>query len=138
MAAGLHPDRGKIRALLAMKVPNSRDELRRFSGMVQYLAKFLPNLSDITGPLRELLKNDSEWCWSPAQDTAVKKLLANTPVLAFYASGATTIVSADTSSYGMGLSCCKRNMMGAVHQLRMPRVLSVMLRNGTHKLKKSP
>ena len=35
-AAGLHPDRGKIHALLAMKAPNSRDELRRFSGMVQY------------------------------------------------------------------------------------------------------
>ena len=33
---------------------------------------------------------------------AVKKLLANTPVLVFYASGATTIVSADASSYGMG------------------------------------
>lgn len=36
--AGVHPDRGKISALLAMDKPRSKEELRRFLGMVNYLA----------------------------------------------------------------------------------------------------
>ena len=99
------PDGDKIRALVSMAAPTSRDELRRFNGMVSYLAKFLPNLSEVTGPLRDLLKDYTEWYWGSAQETAfanLKQLLANTPVLAFYSSEAPTIVSADASSYGMG------------------------------------
>lgn len=70
-----------------------------------YLAKFIPNLSEVTGPLRELLKESSEWVWGPAQQKAfgnLKQLLASPRVLAYYNPELHTIVSVDSSAYGMG------------------------------------
>lgn len=53
--------------------------------MVNYLAKFLPLLSDMTEPLRRLEDKDVEWCWleqhRQAFDT-VKQAIA--PVLRYY------------------------------------------------------
>ena len=56
-AAGIHPDRSRVQAMLSMEAPKTREELRRFNGMVAYLAKFLPSHSQVTRPLRELLKD---------------------------------------------------------------------------------
>ena len=102
---GILPDDSKIEALTAMAPPKTKEELRRFNGMVTYLAKFIPNLSEATGPLRELLKESSEWVWGPPQQKAfgnLKQLLTSPRVLAYYNSDQHTIVSADASSYGIG------------------------------------
>ena len=88
-----------------MKAPENREGLRRICGMVAYLAKFLKSHSDVMGPLRELLKDDSVWFWGNEQDRAfrsLKRLLSQTPVLAFYRPELDTLVSADATSYGMG------------------------------------
>ena len=56
-------------------------------GLAQYLSKFLPHLSDITKPLRELTQKDTEWEWSQAQQDALeslKKAVSSTPVLCSY------------------------------------------------------
>ena len=37
--------------------PQDKQELMRFRGMIQYLAKFIPNLSEVSAPLRKLLEN---------------------------------------------------------------------------------
>ena len=41
---GLEPSRDKVRALTEMPAPKSKEEVRRFLGMIQYLAKFIPDL----------------------------------------------------------------------------------------------
>ena len=41
--------------------PTSKEDLQRFLAMLTYLAKFIPNLSQIAAPLRALLENDTEW-----------------------------------------------------------------------------
>ena len=43
-------------------------------GMTQYLAKFLPNLSDLTKPLRDLTKKDVVFTWDAPQDAVFGKL----------------------------------------------------------------
>jgi hypothetical protein len=56
----------------------------RFLGMVNYLSSYIPNKSEITRPLRELLKEDCVWHWGEAQDKAVqnlKQILYTEPVL---------------------------------------------------------
>lgn len=47
-ADGLKPDEEKIRAVVQMPPPADKQDLTRFMGMIQYLAKFIPNLSDIS------------------------------------------------------------------------------------------
>ena len=41
-----------------MSLPESKSDLQRSMGMVNYVGKFTPNLSQITAPLRQLLKKD--------------------------------------------------------------------------------
>ena len=57
---GLKPDPEKVEAILQMSTPKEKKDLQRFLGMVQYLAKFIPHLSEIASPLRVLLKEESE------------------------------------------------------------------------------
>lgn len=45
---GIKPGQRKVQAILMMPEPNSKQDLQRFIGMIQYLAKFMPNLSETT------------------------------------------------------------------------------------------
>lgn len=42
-----------------MKEPQNKKEVERFLGMITYLAKFVPKVSDISAALRELTKKDT-------------------------------------------------------------------------------
>jgi len=50
-----------VKAILNLKKPNNIKELKRILGLVNYLSKFLPKLSDNTKILRELEKKDTQW-----------------------------------------------------------------------------
>jgi len=66
-------DPEKIMAILNMRSPNNKKEkLRRFLGT--YLGTFSPNLSDVTAPLRNLLKQDAPWTWSEVQEEVEERL----------------------------------------------------------------
>ena len=102
---GLKPDDCKIQAIQDMPSPSSRKELERFLGMVNYLGKFIPNLSDVTAPLRDLLKQDIVWQWLPQHENALlnlKKLVTQAPVLAFYDANKPVLLSVDASQDGLG------------------------------------
>ena len=48
-----------------MTPPTSKKALQRSLGMLTYLAKFIPNLSQTAAALRALLEKDAEWQWHP-------------------------------------------------------------------------
>ena len=73
--------------------------------MASQMSKFAPNLTDVTQPLRELLIKRNTWAWGKPQEQAfnkTKELLTKSPVLTLFDPELKTIVSADTSSYGVG------------------------------------
>ena len=53
---GLKPDYEKLKAVEQMKAPQSKKELQHFLGFVQYLAKFLPNMSEVSSTCCGLIK----------------------------------------------------------------------------------
>ena len=57
-AEGLKPDPEKIRAIVEMNTPENVKDLQRFLGMVRYLSKFVPRLSELVLPLQHLLYAD--------------------------------------------------------------------------------
>ena len=73
--------------------------------MVNHLGKFIPNLADLSDPLRQLLRKDSVWVWAEPQQKAfvqIKQALLSPTVLAHYNPNRPTIISADASNAGIG------------------------------------
>lgn len=104
-AQGLSIDPEKVSAVKEMKEPTNVTELRQFLGMINYLTKFLPNITTVIHPLQNLLKSDVTWTWSSAQQAAfeqVKKQITDTPVLAFYDPEQKLTVENDACEYGLG------------------------------------
>ena len=99
----IHPD--KVRAVLEMPRPTDVKSLLRFNETVQYLAKFLPGLSDMAHPLRQLTRKDAKWVWSDAQEKAwsdIKTAISRAPVLRFYSLQDKVTLQCDASDTGLG------------------------------------
>ena len=47
-----------------MEPPTDVTGIQKLGGMVNYLGKFLPNLSDVMEPLRKLTHQNVEWKWT--------------------------------------------------------------------------
>ena len=68
-ANGVHLDPGKVDAVHALPAPTNITELQEFLGLVTYLSPFIPGLSTLTTPLRELLKKDTDFLWNCTYNT---------------------------------------------------------------------
>ena len=102
---GIEPDPVKVQGIMNMPNPTDKSEILTLQGTVNYLAKFLPQLSDVMQPIRELAKDDVEFVWGKAQSDAfdkVKTLISSAPVLAYYDSTAELILQCDASNKGLG------------------------------------
>ena len=69
---GLKPDPTKVEAITAMPEPHNVTALKRFLGMVNYLSKFMPHLSEMTEPLRRLEDKDAEWQWLKQEEVTIQ------------------------------------------------------------------
>ena len=71
---GVQPSDDKVQAIAKMRSPENKGEVETMLGMLAYLAKFIPNLSEISAPLRRLKRHDVEWSWSEEEEEAFKKI----------------------------------------------------------------
>ena len=104
-ADGVKPDPKKVEAILTMPTPANREGLQRFLGAVTYLSKFIPNMSQKSAPLRQLLQKDVEWSWGQVEDdafTSLKTAISSAPVLTFFDPKEPVTLSVDASSKGVG------------------------------------
>lgn len=109
---GLKPDPAKVEAIKKMPKPSDVKSLQRFIGFVTYLSRFLPDLSDLLEPLRQLTKSDTMWSWNHAHDSVfedVKRLVTTSPVLAFYNPEEDLAIQCDSSCTGVGAALLQQD-----------------------------
>lgn len=102
---GILPMNDKVSAVQAFRRPQDAKEMRSFLGLVNYLGKFVPNLSTISAPLREMTVKGSKFHWSNDRKEAfrlVKAALTNPTYLGYYSPKNLTTLVTDASDYGLG------------------------------------
>ena len=102
---GIEPDDAKIKAIMEMPEPSDNKGIQRLLRLINYVAKFLPKLSEVTSPLRELLQKDVHWHWEEHHKKSfenVKKLLSSDRCLAFFDISKPITSQVDASNFGLG------------------------------------
>lgn len=101
---GLKPDPQKAVAISSMEAPKDAAALQRFLGLVNYMAKFIPKLSETSVPLREALAS-GKWIWGKQQAdafNALKKKITKMTTLKFFDPKVEITIQCDASSYALG------------------------------------
>ena len=103
---GIGPTESRVEAVVRAKEPKNAGEVRSFLGLVNFSARFIPNLASITEPLRELTRKDVPFVWGAVQQTAfdaLKSSLGRAETLAYFDSNAEeTKRITDASPVGLG------------------------------------
>lgn len=102
---GLLPDPQKIEDIQNIRSPKDKKALQRFLGSVNYLRKFIDNLSSMTSTITSLLEKDVVYRWETEHEAAFQKIkekLKELPLLKFYDVNKENVLSADCSSHAMG------------------------------------
>ena len=55
-----------------MPAPSNKTELSSFLGMINYLAPYIPKLSDCTATLRQLNKKNADFMWNSVHEKAFR------------------------------------------------------------------
>ena len=100
---GLKPDPAKKQGIQEMPSPTSKQDVKRLLGMVNYLQRFAPKLSEITAPLRDLLKEQTCFQWDAVHElslAAIKKVISEAPVLKFFDPNDSVEIQCDASDRG--------------------------------------
>lgn len=109
---GLQPDPSKIQDILNIPTPINKKELQRFLGVVTYLSRFIPNLSDKSTYLRLLTQDKTEWNWSKNADKEFRKLksiISNEKTLKYFDKNKPLIIECDSSEAALGVAVFQDN-----------------------------
>ena len=102
---GLHKALDKVHAILDAPESTNTSQLRSFLGLINYCARFVPNLLTLLHPLKALLHKEVKWEWSEECNSAfceAKEQLTSDRVLIHYNPTLPVILACDASPYGAG------------------------------------
>jgi len=102
---GIGPTEARVEAVVNAREPSSASEVRSFLGLVNFSARFIPDLATISEPLRNLTKKDVPFKFGKPEKEAFEKLklaLAESNTLAYYDPEAPTQVITDAGPVGLG------------------------------------
>ncbi|CAC5366467.1 unnamed protein product [Mytilus coruscus] len=102
---GVKVDHAKVKAKQEMPCPTDVSGVKRLCSMVQYMAKFLPDLANDLAPIRELTRKHVPWKWSSECEVAfqrVMKRLTEAPILVNFDVNKEVVLQVDSSKNGLG------------------------------------
>lgn len=120
-STGISPSEEKIIAIRNFRQPESKEEVRSFLGLVNFVAHFIPNLSTRSEPLRQFVRGDVQEFGERQQnafDDLRTELSSNVRKLGFYDPKDITELYVDASSVGLGSVLVQRD------KLNVPRIIS--------------
>lgn len=101
------PDPERLLAVKNMSCPKNKKDLQTFLGVVNYMRSFIPNLSDSTAPLRELLKKNTIFLWTENHSHVVNEIkdaVLKSNILVPFDTRKEIKIQCDASQFGLG--CC--------------------------------
>ncbi|KAK2710413.1 hypothetical protein QYM36_011810 [Artemia franciscana] len=100
---GIKPDPEKIRAIQDMPSPQSKEELQTLLGMLNFLSKYIPDLSSKNKPLRDLTKA-TDFRWETDHEASMKEIKSCiSENLAFFDHKCKVVeLKVDASKHGLG------------------------------------
>ena len=114
---GIRPLQDKLDAIKKINIPKNEKELKSFLGAIQYLSKYIENLSTKTDNLRKLLKKQNEWIWTEEHTRAfnnLKECITKIPCLAHYNAQSENIITTDASTKGLGATLRQKQKTGEI------------------------
>ena len=104
-AEGIRPTQEKVWAICDAPAPRNMSQLWSFLVVVNYYAKFLPNLSSTLAALHRLLQKGIPWTWGSEQQRAFRKAksqLTSPCLLVHFDPERELLLACDASPYGVG------------------------------------
>ena len=102
---GIKLAQSKIKAIKDWPTPTNVKELQSFLGMVNYLSRFIPNLSRLHAQLQALTRKDTPFVWTLVHDKAFHSLkcaISSNCLLQFYNPDADLYIEVESSLNGTG------------------------------------
>jgi len=109
---GIQPDEQLTQKVKAINVPNSKADVERFMGLVNYFGRLIPNVAEISSPLNDLRKRSTNFKWSEECDDAFNKLkniLSSNPVVKPFDINEKCILTTDASKVSIGSVLMQNN-----------------------------
>ena len=102
---GVQPLKQKVDAMLAMKEPATRKQLRAYIGLVNFYRDMWRQRSHVLAPLTALTSKNVPWKWTSQASLAFqesKKILSRQAMLAFPDFSQEFVIHTDASKYQLG------------------------------------
>ena len=104
---GISPDPDKVAALHAAGPPNTAAEVRSFLFFAGASADFISGFAQITAPLRELIKDGTQFHWTPEHQQAfeqTKTMMSSDTSMAYFDPSRKTKLKTDAGPKGIAVT----------------------------------
>ncbi|XP_014677981.1 PREDICTED: uncharacterized protein K02A2.6-like [Priapulus caudatus] len=102
---GIGPAESKVKAITEAREPESAAKVRSFLRLVNFCARYIPDMTTTSEPMRRLVRKSVPFTWGWEQKQSFQKLkqkLVDADTLAFFDKDAKTQIVADVSPVGLG------------------------------------
>jgi hypothetical protein len=103
--SGIKIDPENIEPIVHTPIPTTIKKVQSFLGAVNFYSQYVPDLATMTEPLRKLTRKNQRFTFDDRCTAAfnkIKNAIASSLQLAIYDFDAETIVTVDSSDYGLG------------------------------------
>lgn len=118
---GISPTDDKVAAIRNFRIPETKEEVRSFLGLINFVGQFIPHLSSRTEALRRFIRGEVESFGEEQQrafDDLRSELSSTVQRLGFFDPKDTTELYVDASAVGLGAVLVQRDNMNK------PRIIS--------------